>query len=297
MDDLLRTKYSPLLISELEYYPESIIDLINQRVNFCVYGKQGVGKTTIIKVILDNMGIDYIYFNTYNKSLNDILDSINKKTVLSYFKNCHSVIIFDNFDPELYVNINQHCIFIVNKPMRKLQSIPIKEPSFEYLENLAISIIFLENSSVTGPFNCKNYHTFFSELECSISTNKTIRCEYLFKPDKNVHKQLYLNLPLDKKMIIANQVEDYNNFQLSYISGISSLDKICETLDSISLSTTMEKTEYYPILGLVIPSMSIDSEVKEQNLSSLNVSKKNIKGKYNLNDILWNPMRNTKIKK
>jgi hypothetical protein len=295
MTDLLRIKYSPLLISELENNHDDIISLIKGRLNFCIYGKIGIGKTTIMKTILENMNIDYIYVDTYNKSLDEIIKSVNKKTVMSYFKNCHSVILFDNFDSSLYMDIPQHCIFILNKPLRKIPSILIKEPGVEYLEYLVQTIVFLEKSLEVVVYNFINYHMFFSELECSISTNKNIKCEYLFKSNKQIYKQLYLNLPLSKKIFIANQVDDYNNFQMTYISGISSIEEVAKSLESISLSTTMDKTEYYPILGLVIPSMSIDKQVIEKQTNNYNISKKYIKKNYSLNEILWSSFKN-KIK-
>ena len=213
---------------------------------------------------------------------------------MSYFKNCHSVILFDDFDYSLYKIINQHCIFVLNKPIKSLKSIIINEPGIDYLQDLMQSILFLEKSGNISINTFDNYHVFFSELECAISTQTSINCDYIFKPDKNVHRKLYLNLSLSEKFKIAEQVEDYSIFQTSYITGVSSLDNIVKASESISLSTTMERTEYYSILGLVTPSFYIDSPVKEYSIRQDYNNKKSIKRNYSLNDILWNPFKKIK---
>ena len=295
MTSLLRIKYSPLFISELEDTYDDIINLINNRINFCVYGSIGVGKTTIILTILKEMNIDYIYIYTYNKTLDEILRVVNRKTIMSYFNNCHSIIIFDNFDDSLYKNIEQHCIFINNKPIKSLKSIMIDSPSIDYLQNLMESILSLEDSECIGINTFDNYHVFFSELECAISTQKSIRCEYEFKPDKNIHRKLYdRSLSLHEKIKIAEKVEDYSTFQTSYLTGVTSLENAVKASESISSSTNMERTGYYPILGLVIPSLYIDSPVKEYHIKQNYNNKRLIKRKYSLDEILWNPFKKIK---
>jgi AAA+ ATPase superfamily predicted ATPase len=275
---LLKDTYSPLLISELEHDHECIINAINSRENFCIYGPTSVGKTTIVLTILKNMGIDYIYIDSYDKSMDKILESFNKKTVLSYFQGCHSVLVFDNFEPDNDCVVNQHAIFISNKPI-KLPSFLIKEPSVDFLTDLLFGIKILENTDIgVEKIENSNYNTFYSNLECAIRTNKDI--EILFKKDYS-HKDLYTNIPLEEKFKIAGGIYDYSAFQNSYITGVETIEELADSLESISASVLVAKTKYYSVFGLVIPSMYITKPVHE-----LCIKKKKKRPNYDI----WNPL-------
>jgi hypothetical protein len=276
---LLKDSYSPLLISELEHDNLDIIDAINNRVNFCVYGHNSVGKTTIILTILKHLGIDYIYIDSYDKSIEKMIEAFNKKTILSYFQGCHSVLVFDNFDPSNVCNIQQHAIFISHKPI-KLPCFQITNPSVEFLGELLTSIKILENTESTVfkiDENC-NYNTFYSNLECAVRTGKNI--DIIYKKNYT-HRDLYNSIPLSEKFIVAENVDDYAIFQNSYISGVETIEELADSLESISASVNITRTKYYSILGLVIPSMYISKPVNEIFI------KKRKKEKYY--DI-WNPM-------
>jgi ABC-type dipeptide/oligopeptide/nickel transport system ATPase subunit len=264
--ELLRNKYSPLLINELEdsHYINEIITKLNNNDNFCVCGSTGCGKTTIILTILKNMNIDYVYIHEYQKTLSATIANVSKNTVMSYFNCNKSVLVFDNFYETIYENVNQKCIFISKVPIKTLSSIFITSPSSDYLYSLMKGITFIENkNNIVHIEDHSNYHTFYSELECAISTSKNIKIEYLFKPNKSIHKELYSNITLKRRFEIADKIDDYNIFQNSCISGIETIDSIASAMESISLSCLFEKTKYYSILGLVVPSTFITKPVKE----------------------------------
>jgi len=278
----------------LEYDYGDIINSINNKENFCIYGSTGVGKTTIIKLILKSLNVDYVYIETYTKNLDDILSSVSKKTVYSYFEDCHSIILFDNFDHALYKPTNQHCIFISNKPNKKMKNYFVNNPTVDFLKMLMSNIILLEDSKKIKIKNFTNYHLFFSELECSISSQQDTACEYIFKSDKNIYKQLFKPITLSERFKLANDIDDYSLFQSSYLSGITSLESAVKATESISFSLQVEKTEFYPVLGLVIPSHYIDKTVTEVYIKQNYTMKRACLKKYSSDEILWNPMKKLK---
>lgn len=264
--ELLRNKYVPLFINELEdsYYVGDITSRIEAGANFCVYGSSGCGKTTTILTILKNMNIDYVYIHEYQKTLKATVVNLSKNTVMSYYNCNKSLIVFDNFDESMYEHVDQGCIFISRVPVKMIPGIFIHLPSSDYLYTLMKGITRMENKSyVVNIENHSNFHTFYSELECAVSTSKNIEIKYSFKPNKSIHKELYPPNTVQNKIEIANKIDDYNTFQNSCITGMETIETIADAMEAISLSCTFEKTRYYPVFGLVAPSMYITRPVKE----------------------------------
>jgi hypothetical protein len=124
-----------------ENISEKIVDNINKKETFCLYGKSGVGKTFLINKILNNF--------SFNELHHDILRS--KTETLNFIelsKNIHSHILIDDVDTEYYgwkelveyikkgKKITRGSLIIVIRTIDKIdfcQSLNVPSLSFEEL--------------------------------------------------------------------------------------------------------------------------------------------------------------------
>tara|TARA_B100000427_G_scaffold318318_1_gene315377 strand:- start:708 stop:1484 length:777 start_codon:yes stop_codon:yes gene_type:complete len=251
---LIREKYKPEYLSELEdEHPDIINTLINGD-SLCIYGKAGVGKTTIIKTILKHLNFDYVYIDSYDKN-DDINKKINKRTIKSYFYNIRSVVVYDNFDYKLYRKTSLQCIYILDRKIKGLKNFFINQPTNDYLNCLKYSILHLEELDVEISYDHNNYHVFFSELECAISTNRNTFIDYKFNiKNTNLYIQLFGDISIEEKFKIAEQIHDYSYFQNNYLNYISTIELAAEAMDFISLSTLYKNGVYYSCFNLIAPS-------------------------------------------
>jgi len=126
--------------------------------------------------------------------------------------------------------------------MKSLPGVFIRPPSSDFMTEILGCINEIECKDVKIDTSSHfNYHTFFSEMECAMSTSKDIIINYSFRPNRHVYKKLYEPNTFSKKCDIAEKVDDYGIFQNSFITGVEKLESIADALDSISDSGIYEK--------------------------------------------------------
>lgn len=264
--------YYPVLTSELEKNYVMIQDFVNNEEKILnVYGKSGCGKTTVVKLYLNDY--NYHYIDDYNKQLESFIDFIKKLTrvnVLSYFM-CdlkNSIIVIDNYDyfsyklKDYYKYIKDFKIIIISNIKHFNNSLYIEPPSESYLVGLMYSI----NAYCNKKYKNLNFDNSFLKFYSSLSHSDKIDFDEFCTDIENL-KKIY------RYKCIDINLNDINNIQSTYLYH-TNMDNLASVYANLSNSITMINSEYYNVINNLII-QTLDSEITVIKKVKLNYHKRN----------------------
>jgi energy-coupling factor transporter ATP-binding protein EcfA2 len=264
--------YYPVLTSELEKNYDIIQDFVNNEEKILnVYGKSGCGKTTVVKLYLND--INYHYIDDYNQQLESFVDFIKKLTsvnVLSYFMGDlkSSIIVIDNYDcfsyklKDYYKHIKDFKIIIISNIKYFNNSLYIEPPSESYLVGLMYSI----NAYYNKKYKNLNFDNSFLKFYSSVSHSDKIVFDEFCTDIENIRK-------IYRYKCIDVSLNDINNIQSTYLYH-TSMDNLDNVYSNLSDSITLINYEYYNIINNLIIQM-LDSEITSVKKVKLNYHRRN----------------------
>lgn len=264
--------YYPVLTSELEKNYDILQDFVdNEEKILNVYGKSGCGKTTVVKLYLND--VNYHYIDDYNQQLESFIDFIKKLTrvnVLSYFM-CdlkNSIIVIDNYDyfsynlKDYYKYIKDFKIIIISNIKHFNNSLYIEPPSESYLVGLMYSI----NAYCNKKYKNLNFDNSFLKFYSSLSHSDKIEFDEFCTDVENLRK-------IYRYKCIDINLNDINNIQSTYLYH-TNMDNLDRVYANLSDSITMINSDYYNIINNLII-QTLDSEITVIKKVKLNYHKRN----------------------
>jgi hypothetical protein len=296
----LRSKYKPILLSELEQdYPFKLY--LDSKKSFIVNGSKGCGKSTITKLYLKTYNYDYLLIDDFNLPKDNIIDKIKYKTrsIYSFFYNKKYIILIDNFD--LYDNFtkdfiindtsNFQYVIITNKFLNvNINYIRINNYTYDYICDLYLIIYFLETNYNTVDIpNFENISEMFTILEFNLNTNNynnnnnNNNYEIIFDKFNYTINELIKEKNFNKKIYILDKFDSYSVFQNNLIYNYDNIDELADIYDNLSSSmnfyNNLNNLPYYSICSIIGTSYKLDNfQIIKENFQIR--KKKNLKIHY-----------------
>ena len=256
--------------------------------HFLLYGKQGMGKTSLAKIIVKELGCDYLYINASDtRGIDTVRDEIKNFVQLMPSNGSMQIVILDEFDGftpdamralrnmlEEYSETNRF-IFTCNdisriiEPIRsRVTEINISNPPIKSCVERCVYILKNEKVEITSenkniisqkvktyyPDIRKIIHELQTSLDMSLNINENVENIDDFSNQllKKIQETDFISL---RKYIIENE----KTFDANYASLIK---KLCETIFYSNLKTEQIKSCFTELSEALYRSKNcIDQEI------------------------------------